>query len=89
MEAPVNGVLDAIPPEHRAVIIDELTHLNPAMLAELRATQEPSSEQTRAVVDVLISEMMNNFGPDWQPNERGRAIEKAIGAYYSAWPTNE
>ena len=44
----MNGVLDAIPPEDRAVIIDELTHLNPAMLADLRATQEPSSEQTRA-----------------------------------------
>jgi hypothetical protein len=89
MEAPMNNVLDAIPPEHRAVIIDELTRLNPTMLAELRATQEPSSEQTRAVVDVLISEMMNNFGPDWQPNVRGRAIEKAIGAYYSAWPTHD
>jgi hypothetical protein len=89
MEAPVNNVLDAIPPEHRAVIIDELARLEPAMLTELRATKEPSSEQTRAVVDVLITEMMNNLGPDWRPNERGQAIEKAIGAYYSAWPTNE
>ncbi|BBX41559.1 hypothetical protein MSIM_30100 [Mycobacterium simiae] len=89
MEAPVNSVLDAIPPEHRAVIIDELSRRDPTMLAELRATKEPSGEQTRAVVDVLISEMMNNFGPDWQPNERGRAIEKALDAYYSAWPTND
>lgn len=85
----MSNVLDAVPPEHRAVIIDELKRLNPTMLAELRATQEPSSEQTRAVVDVLINEMMNNFGPDWQPNERGRAIENAIGAYYSAWPTQD
>ncbi|ORJ55683.1 hypothetical protein B5M45_25425 [Mycobacterium simiae] len=89
MEAPVNSVLDAIPPEHRAVIIDELSRRDPTMLAELRATKEPSGEQTRAVVDVLISEMMNNFGPDWQPNERGRAVEKALDAYYSAWPTND
>lgn len=85
----MNSVLDAIPPEHRAVIIDELSSRDPTMLAELRATKEPSGEQTRAVVDVLISEMMNNFGPDWQPNERGRAIEKALDAYYSAWPTND
>ena len=80
----MNNVLDAISPKRRAVIIDELTRQNPTMLAELRAAQEPSSEQTRAVVDVLIIEMMNNFGPDCQPNDRGRAIEKAIGAYYSA-----
>ncbi|MCV7165743.1 hypothetical protein [Mycobacterium stomatepiae] len=73
----MSNVLDAIPAEHRAVIIDELTRLHPTMLAELRATQGPSSEQTRAVMDVLINEMMNNFGPDWQPNERGRAIENA------------
>lgn len=85
----MNSVLDAIPPEHRAVIIDELSRRDPTMLAELRATKEPSGEQTRAVVDVLISEMMNNLGPDWQPNERGRAIEKALDAYYSAWPTND
>lgn len=85
----MNSVLDAIPPEHRAVIIDELSRRDPTMLAELRATREPSGEQTRAVVDVLISEMMNNFGPDWQPNERGRAIEKALDACYSAWPTND
>ncbi|MFP1155281.1 hypothetical protein [Mycobacterium sherrisii] len=72
----MNNVLDAIPAEHRAVIIDELARRDPTMLAELRATKEPSSEQTRAVVDVLISKMMNNFGPDCSRMNVGEPSKK-------------
>lgn len=82
----MNNVLDAIPPEPRAVIVDELTRCNPALLAELRATPKPSNDQSRAVVDLLIDAMMKHFGPDWTPNDHGKAIESAIGAYYSTWP---
>ncbi|MBS4729896.1 hypothetical protein MSM1_16620 [Mycobacterium sp. SM1] len=82
----MNNVLDAIPPEHRTVIVEELTRLNPDMLAELRETQEPTNEQSDAVVDTLIRAMSENFGPGHIPNERGKAIDNAIGAYLLAWP---
>jgi hypothetical protein len=82
----MNNVLDAIPPAHRTVIVDELTRLNPDLLDELRETQEPTNEQSDAVVDTLIRAMSENFGPGHIPNERGKAIDNAIGAYLLAWP---
>jgi hypothetical protein len=82
----MNNVLDAIPPEHRTVIVKELTRLNPDLLAELRRVQQPTNDQSDAVVDVLYRAMSENFGPGHIPNERGKAIDNAIGAYLLAWP---
>jgi hypothetical protein len=45
----MGDVLDAIPAEARGVIVDELTRRDPALLAELRNTQEPTTEQSDAV----------------------------------------
>ncbi|WP_375487936.1 hypothetical protein [uncultured Mycobacterium sp.] len=82
----MTNVLDAIPPEHRTVIVEELTRLNPALLAELRAAQKPTNEQSDAVVHALGVSMSPHFGPGHIPNERGIAIDNAIGAYLLAWP---
>jgi hypothetical protein len=86
METPVSNVLDAIPPEPRALIVEELTRRNPALLAELRGTQQPTNDQSDAVVDVLYGAMSENYGPGHIPNEYGKAIDNAIGAYLLAWP---
>jgi hypothetical protein len=86
MEEPVSNVLDAIPAEHRALIEEELTRRNPELLAELCGTQEPTNEQSDAVVDVLYHAMSTHFGPGHIPDERGKAIDNAIGAYLLAWP---
>jgi hypothetical protein len=88
MEIPVSDVLDAIPPEHRAVIVEELTRRNPDLLFELSGTQKPTSDQSYAVADVLSSALIKTFGPDWTPNEHGLAIERAIKAYFLAWPNS-
>lgn len=85
----MSDVLDAVSPESRAVIVEELARRDPALLAELRATQEPSNDQSRAVADLLIHAMIKNFGPDQVPNERGKAIDNAVGAYFLAWPMYE
>ena len=82
----MSNVFDAISPESRAVIVEELTHRNPALLAELRSIQEPTNDQSDAVVDLLVSAFSENFGPDQVPNERGLAIDRAIGSYLLAWP---
>ncbi|MHA7653671.1 hypothetical protein ACX9NE_28175 [Mycobacterium sp. ML4] len=82
----MSNVLDAIPPEHRAVIEEELSRRNPDLLEALRSTQEPSNEQSRAVVDELIHALSANYGPGHIPNQYGKAVDNAIGAYFLAWP---
>lgn len=59
----MSNVVDAIPPEQRALIVEELTRRNPALLAELRGAQKPTNDQSDAVVDVLIDALSANYGP--------------------------
>lgn len=83
----MSNVLDAIPTEPRALIVEELTLRNPDLLAELRGTQKPTNEQSDALVlGVLTKALMKTFGPDWVPNEYGLAIERAINTYLEVWP---
>jgi hypothetical protein len=88
METPVSKVFDVISPESRAVIIEELARGNPALLEELRGTQKPTNDQSNAVERVLAKALMKTFGPDWTPNKHGLAIERAINAYFNAWPNS-
>jgi hypothetical protein len=84
----VSNALDAIPAEARAVIVDELTHRAPALLADLRGTQEPTSEQRDAVERHLASAVINSMGTDWTPNEHGLAVERAVKTFLEVWPTH-
>jgi hypothetical protein len=86
MEKPVSNILDAITAEHRAVIVEELTCRDPRLLAELSGSEKPTNDQSDAVVDVLSDAMSPHFGPGHIPNERGKAIDNAIGAYLLVWP---
>jgi hypothetical protein len=82
----VSNALDAVPAEARAVIVDELTHRDPALLADLRGTQEPTTEQRDAVERLLASAVINSMGPDWTPNEHGLAVERAVKIFLEVWP---
>ena len=83
----MSNALDAIPPEARAVIVDELTRRDSALLAQLRNTQEPTTEQSDAVNRLLASAIVENMAPDWIPNEHGLAVERAVKAFFEVWPT--
>ena len=83
----MSNALDAVPAEARAVIVDELTHRDPALLADLRGTQEPTAEQRDAVERLLASAVINNMGADWIPNEHGLAVERAVKTFLEVWPT--
>jgi hypothetical protein len=85
---PVGDVLDAIPAEARAVIVDELNRRDPALLAELRGAQEPTIEQSDAVSLLLARAIIESLGPDWTPNEHGLAVERAVATYFEVWPTD-
>jgi hypothetical protein len=86
MEESMNNVLDALPSEHRALIVEELTRRNPDLLTELRAAQKPTNSQSDAVVNALSYALSANYGPGHVPNEYGLAVERAIDAYLEAWP---
>lgn len=80
------NVLDAIPAEPRAIIEKELDNRNPDLLAKLRGSREPTNDQSNAVERALIRALSENYGPGHIPNEYGKAIDNAIGAYFVAWP---
>jgi hypothetical protein len=82
----VSNVLDAVPAEARAVIVDELTRRDPALLADLRGAQEPTTEQRDAVERLLASAVINSMGADWTPNEHGLAVERAVKTFLEVWP---
>jgi hypothetical protein len=82
------SALDAVPAEARAVIMDELTHRDPALLADLRSTQEPTTEQRVAVERHLASALINSMGADWTPNEHGLAVESAVKTFLEVWPAH-
>jgi hypothetical protein len=86
LETLVSNALDAVPAEARAVIVDELTHRDPALLADLRGTQEPTTEQRDAVERLLASAVINSMGSDWTPNEHGLAVERAVKTFLEVWP---
>ena len=82
----MGDVLDAIPAEAREVIVDVLSRRDPALLAELRHVQEPTTEQSDAVNHLLASEIVQNMGPDWTPNEHCLAVERALTIYSDGGP---
>jgi hypothetical protein len=67
MEESMNNVLDAVPSEHRALIVEELTLRNPDLLTELRDAQKPTNSQSDAVVDALAHALSANYGLVLQP----------------------
>jgi len=82
----MGDVLDAIPAEAREVIVDVLSRRDPALLADLRGTQEPTTEQRDAVNRLLASAVINSMGADWTPNEHGLAVERAVKTFLEVWP---
>lgn len=79
-------VLDAVAPEHRDVIAEELSHRDPALLADLRDATEPTLEQREGVNRALADAVVWSLGPDYRPNDHGLAVERAVKAFLEAWP---
>jgi hypothetical protein len=82
----MNNVLDAVPCDHRALILDELRRRNPDLVKELSDAERPTNTQSDAIVNALSSALSANYGPGHIPNEYGLAVERAIDAYLEVWP---
>jgi hypothetical protein len=83
----MNNVLDALPPDHRALIMDELRRRNPDLVEELSDAARPTNSQSDAIINALSCALSSNYGPGHMPNDYGLAVEHAIDAYLEAWPT--
>jgi hypothetical protein len=84
----MNNVFDAISPEFRNVILEELKRRDPSLLEALSESSAPTNAQSDAVVNRLIDALSANYGPGHIPNDYGKIIDNAIGAYLLAWPIN-
>jgi hypothetical protein len=82
----MKSVLDAVPADHRALILDELERRNPDLVKELSDAERPTNGQSDAIVNALSYALSANYGPGHTPNEYGLAVERAIDAYLEAGP---
>lgn len=82
----MTNVVEALPAEVQTVFVDVLAERDAALLSSLRTQTEPSREERATVEELLSDEMSKHLGPDYEPTDRGRAIDDAIGAFLTRWP---
>jgi hypothetical protein len=85
---PVSNVFEAIPPDFRKVIVEELKRRDPRLFDDRNQSSAPTNVQSDAVVNLLIDALSANYGPGHISNDYGKIIDNAIGAYLMAWPIN-
>ena len=86
MEKPVSNVLDSLPSEVRALVAEVLGKRDGALLAALRAHEEPTQQERNAVEQILSDEFCRNLGSSDEPTQRGRDIDDALGVFLLRWP---
>ncbi len=86
MEALVTNVVEALPAEVQTMFVEVIGERDAALLSSLRTQTEPTREERHTVEDLLSDEMSKHLGPDYEPTDRGRAIDDAIGAFLTRWP---
>ena len=81
------SVVDGVPEPYRTVLVEVLGTANPALLAELRSKAEPTSEEWDAVTETLNDAASAHWipGSDYEMDERGLAIDLAMGAFINAF----
>jgi hypothetical protein len=87
MEDPVN-VVDEIPEPHRSTFITVLAVRDPRLLATLRNSVLPTADEWRAVMDTFTFAFSEYLGPGHEPDETGKKIDNALGAFMTRWPND-
>ena len=83
VEESMKSVLDAVPADYRALIVDELKRRNPDLVKELSDAERPTNSQSDAVVDAFSYALGANYGPGhsrtsmgWRLNARSMLTSK-------------
>lgn len=88
MEEPVNAI-DEIPEPHRTTIVSVLEDRDPELLRTLRNSAEPTAAALDAIADTFIDAMSEHYGPGHEPDEIGKRIDNALGAFLTRWPNDK
>jgi hypothetical protein len=88
MEEPVN-VVDEIPEPHRTMFVSVLEDKDQELLRTLRATTVPTYAIWHVVLDTFMEAMSEHFGPGHEPDETGKRIDNALGAFMTRWPNDK
>jgi hypothetical protein len=87
MEESVN-VVDEIPEPHRTTIVSVLEDRDPELLRTLWNSAEPTAAALDAIADTFIYAMSEHYGPGHEPDEIGKRIDNALGAFLTRWPND-
>ncbi|HWC79338.1 MAG TPA: hypothetical protein VG756_05170 [Pseudonocardiaceae bacterium] len=87
MEEPMN-IIDEIPEPHRTIIIEVLEDKDPQLLETLRTSAPPTFDVWLGVTDTMIDAMSEHYGPGHEPDETGKQIDNALGAFMLRWPSD-
>lgn len=84
---PVN-IVDEIPEPHRTTFVAVLQDNAPDLLDALRASTLPTVAEWEAIEETFIDAMSEHYGPGHEPDETGKAIDNALGAFMTRWPND-
>jgi hypothetical protein len=79
-------VLASIPSDIRELFEDVIGQRDPSLLSALKVAGDASPDQRIAVEEVLSSEFSRELRPDYEPTDRGRAIDNLLGQFLLRWP---
>jgi hypothetical protein len=87
MEEPVN-VIDEIPEPHRSTFVSVLEDKDPELLRTLRDSAVPTATVSETVAETFIDALSEHYGPGHEPDETGKRIDNALGAFLTRWPND-
>ena len=82
----MSNVFDSLPARFQPLVAEIIGERDQALLAALRATEEPSQAERSAVEEILSNEFCRSLGADDEPTPRGRDVDDALGAFLLRWP---
>jgi hypothetical protein len=80
------NVVDEIAEPHRSTLVAVLGEKTPDLLAALHVGTVPTYAQWEEVQRVMSRAMSDHFLPGHLPDETGKAIDNALGAFLTRWP---
>jgi hypothetical protein len=83
------NAIDEIPEPHRTTFVSVLEDKDPELLRTLRALPVPTVAAWKAAADTLIDAMSEHYGPGHEPDETGKRIDNALGAFMTRWPNDK
>jgi hypothetical protein len=87
MEDPVS-VIDEIPEPHRSTFVSVLEDKDPDLLYVLRGSAVPTLDAWESVEETFIDALSEHYDPDHEPDETGKRIDNALGAFMTRWPND-